>query len=156
VDFIFIFLSFEYLASRQISYPFRNRPLAGLGSGSFSAGWWTRDNQSHLSLAMPLRASLGSLAPSNATATATAIVIGRGYQTNPRRMCCCRPEHFTFTGTYSRCRTRVATLQLHFCSANSEAGKASEKRFAVEQNAPTRNLTSHHITSCPFPIPSRK
>lgn len=118
-------------------------------------GWWAWDSQSHLSLAMPLRAS-ASLAPSNANATATATVIGRGCKTNPRRMCCCRPEHFTFTGTYSRCRTRAATLQLHFCSAKSEvpeAGKASEKEICSRTKM-LRPEISHHITSCPFP--SRK
>lgn len=156
--FLFSFLVI-HLAPRQISHPFRNRLVVGLGSGSFSVGWWPRDNQSHLSLAMPLRAS-ASLAPSNAnaTATATATVIGRGCKTNPRRMCCCRPEHFTFTGTYSRCRTRVATLQLHFCSAKSEVlgvGRAGEGEIcSIRRTEMLRPEISHHITSCPFP--SRK
>lgn len=145
MNFLFSF-PVIHLAPRQISYPFRNGPLVGLGSGSFSVGWWAWDNQSHLSLAMPLRAS-ASLAPSNANATATATVIGRGCKTNPRRMCCCRPEHFTFTGTYSRCRTRAATLQLHFCSAKSEvpeAGKASEKEICSRTKM-LRPEISHHI-----------
>ncbi|KLP12414.1 Uncharacterized protein LW94_3452 [Fusarium fujikuroi] len=82
---------------------------------------------------MPLRAS-ASLAPSNANATAAATVIGRGCKTNPRRMCCCRPEHFAFT---------------------VPAGKAGEGEIcSIRRTEMLRPEISHHFTSCPFP--SRK